>query len=103
MSRRLTVVAEVFSAEEIALTAGVSGREVRRLVAEGSIRSLDGRFVSQPEAVRAVRLLRGEAVEGPRDLFRPPAAARRSPGRALLASSGLHAAFLVILTILSTL
>lgn len=103
MSRRLTAVAEVFSAEEIAQTAGVSDREVRHLIADGTIRTLDGTFVSQPEAVRAVKLLRGQTVTARRELFRPPAAARRSPGRALLASGGLHAAMLGIITVLSTL
>ena len=102
MSRTLTAVAEVFSAEEIARTAGVSLREVRDLLTSGRVATVDGSFVSQPEAVRAVRLLRGQAVTGRRDLFLPGPAATRSPGRALLASGGLHAAVLGILVLLST-
>ena len=103
MSRRITAVAEVFSAEEIAQAAGVSVREAGELIAAGRIRTIDAAFIPQREAVRAVRLLRGQPVAERRELFRPRVAPKRSPGRALLASGGLHAAMLGILVLVSTL
>jgi periplasmic protein TonB len=103
MSRPVTADrAEVFSAQEIAQAAGVSLRDVERLIGDGRIRTLDGFFAAAGEAVRAVRVLRGRVPDDRRELFQPHAAPERSPGRALLASGGLHAAMLAVLAVLST-
>ena len=94
-----TATPDVFTAREIARAAGVSVREVKALIDTGSVSS--GRvFVAPREAVRAVRLLRGSRA--PTDLFQPPAAAHRSPGRALVASGALHAAVLAGLVLVTT-
>ena len=97
------IVPDVFTTREIADAAGVSVRDVRSLVTSGAIWSIDGRFVLEAEAVRAVRILQGrEAAELDRPLFRPLAGTRRSPGGALAASGALHAAVLGCLVLLAT-
>jgi TonB family protein len=103
MSTTITATAEVFSAQEIARAAGVSVRDARQLLEGGRIRTVDGCFVAEAEAVRAVRLLRDEGSLGPRELFAPPPAGARSPARGLLGSGALHAAMLAALVIASTL
>ena len=94
-----TATPDVFNAREIARAAGVSVREVKALIDTGSVSS-DRVFLAPREAVRAVRLLRGSRA--PTDLFQPPAAAHRSPGRALVASGALHAAVLAGLVLVTT-
>lgn len=103
MSSNVTAVAEVFSAQEIARAAGVSRRDAQRLLDEGRVRVLEGGLVSRLHAVRAVKLLRGEAVGNDRELFLPHVAVKRSPARAFATSGGLHAAMLAALLIVSTL
>lgn len=94
---------EVFSAREIARAAGVSVREVRDPALPGGIVAGDGGFVASGEAIRIVRMFRGRPVTpGERQLFRPPAAARRSPGRALAASGALHAAMFAALVLVTS-
>lgn len=102
MSSVITWVPDVFSAHEIARVAGVSPADVQGLLDGGAISSRDG-FVAPNEAVRAVRMLRGE-LTAPREpeLFRPPAPAIRSRGRALAASGALHTAVLAALVLLTT-
>jgi TonB family protein len=99
----ITATAEVFSAQEIARAAGVSVREVRRLLEAGQIGTVDGAFVGQAEAVRAVQRLRIGVTAEPRALFAPPAAPVRSAGRGLLATSALHGGLLAALVIATTL
>ena len=102
MSAVTGIVPDVFTPREIAAAAGVQVHEVRALVASGEIEAIDGRFVPEPEAVRAVHILRGsEAVEADRPLFRRPAGTRRSPG-GLAASGALHLAALGCLVLLAT-
>lgn len=103
MSTVTAVVPDVFTPLEIAAAAGVSVDDVRALVVAGGIGALDGRFVPEADAVRAVRILRGiETVQMDRALFRPQSGARRSPGGALAASGALHAAVLGCLMLLAT-
>lgn len=102
MSSKHPAVAEVFSADEIARAAGVSRRDAQRLVDEGRVPSVEG-LLTAAQAVRAVRLLRGQPVDRARELFMPHVAVERSPGRALATSGGLHAAMLAALLIVSTL
>lgn len=103
MSTRNTAVAEVFSAQEIARAAGVSPREARELLAAGRIRTLDGGFIPQAEAVRAVQLLRGAITVGPGELFAPRTPAARSAGRGAMGSTALHAGLLAALVIATSL
>lgn len=103
MSNITVSVPDVFSVAEIARAAGVSLREVRMFVHQGRIATVDGRFASRQEAVRAIRLLRGtEASGGDRQLFEPHVASARAPGRALAASGALHAAMLGVIVLLTT-
>ena len=91
---------EVFTEREIARAAGVSAREVRDAGAVAS----EGGFITAREAVRIVRLLRGNgSAPAERQLFRPPAPALRSPGRALAASGALHAAMLGAIALMTSL
>lgn len=99
----LASVPDVFSAAEVARAAGVSAREIRTLLAEGRIASVDGRFIAAREAVRAVRRLRGVATAAQdRELFRPHVPATRVPGGALAASGALHAAMFGVVVMLTT-
>jgi periplasmic protein TonB len=103
MSTVTAVVPDVFTPREIAAAAGVSVGDVRALVAAGDIGALDGRFVPEADAVRAVRILRGiETAQMDRALFRPQTGTRRSPGGALAASGALHLAVLGCLVLLAT-
>lgn len=94
---------DVFSAREIARAAGVSTREVRRLIDAGEITSLDGRFTASAQAVAAVRAFRtGRTPPSDRSLFRPAPTGARSPGPALAASSALHAGLLGLILLITT-
>ena len=98
-----TAAAEVFSVPEVARAAGVHSAAVYSLIASGQIRAAEG-FLSAPQSIRCVRLLRHLASpsSADRDLFAPPAAGQRSPGAALAASSALHAAMLGMVILLTT-
>ncbi len=103
MSSKHPALAEVFSAEEIARAAGVSRHDAQRLVDDGRVQALAGGLLTAAQAIRAVRLLRGQPVDRGRELFLPHVAVERSPGRAFVTSGGLHAAMLAALLIVSTL
>jgi TonB family protein len=92
---------QVFSAGEIARVAGVRVRDVRELVAAGTIQPI-GRFFAADTAVLAVRTLRGVA-EADRTLFRPASGFHRQPGVPLALSGTLHAAFVAAFVLLTTL
>ncbi len=102
MSSVTARVPDVFTAREIASAAGVRPGAVRSMIEDGSVSTLDGRFVAVADAVRAVRLLRGMAVpDAERPIFSQGRAARRSPG-GLVASGAVHGgavALLVLLTV----
>ena len=94
---------DVFSAREIARAAGVRPDVVADLIAAGTIRSLDGRFVSFDEARRAARALRrGDSVAvastaagvtaTPGALFGRARGTERSPGLPAAASAAVHGA-----------
>ena len=103
MSTHLTATAEVFAASEIARAAGVSPRQVRDMVADGRVRTLDGRYVALKDAVRLVRELRGD-VAGPRrpELFAPPPSAVHSAPRGLAGAGLVHGALFGGLLLLAT-
>lgn len=94
-------VPEVFTPREIAAAAGVRIADVQALIAEGSVRALQGHFVTAADAVRIVRQLRGVAVPAAeRPLFGPRLGTKRSPG-ALVASGALHVGGLVAFLLLT--
>lgn len=100
---KTAVVPDVFSVAEVARAAGVSAGDVRELVAQGRIGTIDGRFIAPADAVRAVRLLGGVPTSvGERDLFRPHPVAAGAPGRALVASGTLHAAMLAVIALVTS-
>lgn len=92
---------DVYSTGEIARAAGVRVRDVRQLVAAGTIQPI-GRFFAAESAVLAVRTLRGVA-EADRPLFRPASGFRRQPGVPLAVSGTLHAAVAAGFVLLTTL
>ena len=91
---------DVFSVAEVAAAAGVRPREVRALVGAGSIRPLDGRYLTAHDAVRAVRQLNGSARD--RALFRPRPGDQRRGGMPLVLSGGLHAGLAAAIVLLTT-
>lgn len=104
VSSAVVPVPDVFSARDIARAAGASVADVRALISRGRIGTVDGRFVSSGESVRAVRMLRdGKVTEPDGELFKPPAPGNRSPGRALAASGALHVIVLAGLLALTSL
>jgi protein TonB len=96
---------DVFTAREIARAAGASSDDVHALVESGQVVTLDGRFVAAAEAVRAVRLLRGEAerLAPNRSLFQPRPAAARKAGMPLVASGTLHLAMIGMIALMTAL
>jgi TonB family protein len=103
MTKTPSAAAEVFTAQEIARAAGVSVREVRGLLDSGQVTSLDGRYVAARQAVKAVRLLRGEATAVERrELFAPRRAGEKSPGAGIAGSTLLHASLLAGLVIMTS-
>jgi TonB family protein len=96
---------DVYSAREIARAAGVSRADVATLVESGQVATVDGTYVAEAEAIRAVQLLHGMAVRvtAPRELFGERAHGRQRRGAPLLASSSLHFAMLGLLAFVSTL
>ena len=104
MSTVTIAAPEVFSAREIARAAAVSPRQVKSLMESGRVPTLHGCFVAAADAIRAVRFLRGaDTPTVPAELFSPPPAGERSPGRALAASGALHAAMLGAAAFVTTL
>lgn len=101
MSLVSATVPDVFTAREIAAAAGVSAAEVRTLIADSSIRTIRGRFVTTSDSVRIVRQFRGLTVPlAERPIFGQPRRAKRSPG-ALFASGALHGAGLIAFLLLT--
>lgn len=98
MSTTTTSIAEVFSAQEIARAAGVPARDVLRRLEDGRIRSLDGGFVPQSDAIQAVRQLRGDAPPE-HAMFARRGPVVRSAGRGVLGSTALHGGMLAALVL----
>ena len=94
MASSRPIVHDVFTAREIARAAGASIGDADALLASGLIASRDGGLTATAEAVRAVRMLRGQQA-GPapeRTLFSPLHSSGRRRGVPLTASGFLHAA-----------
>ena len=95
-------VPDVFNPREIAEAAGVRATVVRTMIAEGTLRTVDGQFVAATDAVRAVRILRGMAVpDAERPIFSQASSAERSPGKAFLASGAVHAGMVALFVLLT--
>jgi periplasmic protein TonB len=91
---------EVFSVADVAAAAGVHHRDVRALIEAGTCRSLDGRYLSDGEAVRAIRHLNGWNAD--RALFRPRHGQQRRRGLPLAVSGTVHAGLAAAIILLTT-
>lgn len=102
-----TSLPEVFSAREVARAAGVSGRVVRRLIADGSIPTVDGEFIVDRVAATAVRALSGGSPSptgsgGPGPAFKTQSADTRRVGLPLFCSSLIHVALVGSVMLMAT-
>ena len=91
------VLPDVYSVDEVARVAGVSRGHVTRIVKEGVVRAIDGRYLSAAQAVRAVRHLSGAAVQH-HALFADTGGFDRRPALPIALSGTLHV--LIALTVL---
>jgi TonB family protein len=94
---------DVYSLREIASAAAVSVRDVEALIGARQVVTVDGRFVTQDEAVRAVRLLTGRPGELREAALFQPVVHARMPALPFAASSALHAALVLTLVLLTAL
>jgi TonB family protein len=97
-------VPDVYSLREIARAAAVTVRDVEELIARRQLSAVDRRFLSEREAVRAVRLLTGAPGEAMREsiLFQPQVRTR-TPALPFAASSALHAGVVLAIALLTAL
>ena len=95
---------DVYSVREIARAAAVSLRDVAAIVDAGQVRTVTHGFVSEDEAIRAVRLLAGVAGEDyrQRPIFAAPPASRVA-AMPFAASTALHAAMVAIFALVTAL
>ena len=103
---------ELYSARELGIAAGVSTWIVRQLIASADIPTVDGEFVSQGEALQAVRGLRSGHLAVHSSVARPGVfggallsrdmADRQSQGLSALVSTTLHAGVLLLVGLLTT-
>ena len=105
MSTPASNLPDVFTAGEIARAAGLDPADVKTLFASGAIATIDGRFATRGEAVRAVRLLRRGAPVLPRDrrLFQALGCSEREPALPVVGSTALHVALVGIAVLLASL
>jgi TonB family protein len=88
---------DVYSVDEVARAAGVRRGHVVRVVREGLVHTIDGRFLTAAQAVRAVRHLSGVAVQD-RVLFAETQGFERRPALPIALSGTVHG--LIALTVL---
>jgi periplasmic protein TonB len=113
MPRPVPPLDDVFTMREIARAAKVPVRDVEALVTSGRIGTVDGRYVSPLEAVRAIRLLQATSsvapnaaagyFPGPRSLFEAPIHGRRNTSIPLVASGALHAGLVLAIALVTSL
>jgi periplasmic protein TonB len=102
MASVIAAVPDVFTAREIARAADAPRADARALIADGTIATVDGRFVAPADAIRAVRILRGMTVPADsHQLFASHAPRKSSPG-ALAASGALHLIVLGCVAVLTS-
>jgi TonB family protein len=102
MSTARSATTEVFTVQEVARAAGVTVQAVRHLVDASQVTIMPGGYLRAAQALKAVRLLRGEGMADRPALFAPPATGEHNPGGGLAASGAVHGAMLAALVILST-
>jgi len=104
-------VPDMFSADELARAAGVPPRQVRALIRQAAIPSIDGVLVAGADAVRACRALRrGQLSLRPVEpgiglLSRHRARSThtgQTTGLSLLVSGSVHGAVLAVVLVLAT-
>lgn len=93
---------ESYSADEVAQAAGVSIRQVETLIRAGHA-ALVGGLLSQADAVRLVRILTGRGQDQERLPLTLTPASKRRTGLSLAASGTLHAAFLALIGLITSL
>jgi TonB family protein len=102
--RTASVPLESYSADEVAQAAGASIRQVEALIQAGHAESING-LLTQMDAVRLVRILTGRGHQHEHD--RLPltfgARPRRRTGLSLAASGTLHAAFVLLIGVVTSL
>ena len=103
MTNAPSFATEIFTVQEVARAAGVTVRAVRHTIEAGQVTALTFGYLSAAQAVKCVRLLQGEKMDRPPDLFAPPEGGEHSPGRGLLAAGAVHAAMLGALVLVSML
>jgi TonB family protein len=105
MSDNTALLPEVFTASEIARAAGVSTAEVRALLDEANLPTVSGRYLTQEQALEAIRLLRWRAAGRPQErrLFAPAHGTARRAGMPALASGAVHAGLAAVVLLLGTL
>jgi hypothetical protein len=98
-------VFDVFTTAEIAHAAGATTAEVRLLVQQANLSSIDGRFFTLDQAVHAITLLRARAAGRPQErrLFAPIAGTERRGAMPALASGAFHAGLLAVMVLVGTL
>ena len=101
MSTAPSALTEVFAVQEVARAAGVTVRAVRHAIDAGQITALPSGYLSAAQAVKCVRLVRGERMERRPDLFAPPEGGEHNPGGGLLAAGAVHVAMLAALVLIS--
>src|SRR5215203_4016367 len=105
MSSTAAVIPDAFTAAEIARAAGGSTAEVRLLLRESTLTSIDGRFFTLDQAVKAIAMLRARAAGRPQErrLFAPVAGTERPGAMPALASGAFHAGLLAAMVLVGTL
>ena len=78
MSDNTALLPEVFTASEIARAAGVSTAEVRALLDGANLPTVSGRYLTQEQALEAIRLLRWRAAGRVEARKQPRSPQRRS-------------------------
>ena len=97
---------EVYTAEEVAAAARVPPEVITRLIASGEVATVDGLLLTQSEAVRAVRWLRGNGSRPVRIGFGASQLDRSqddppSRSRATVTTAALHAIVLPVAILLT--
>jgi TonB family protein len=105
MSTKTALPPEVFTASEIARAASVSTAEVRAVLDEANLTTIRGRFLTQDQAIDAIRVLRARAAGRPQErrLFASARGTTRRPGLPALASGAVHAGLLAVAVLLGSL
>lgn len=94
---------EVYSLREVARAAAADVRSVRVLVESAQVAAVAPGFLTEAEAVRAVRLLTGSARDAarPRPIFLPSSGAARVRTLPLAASTAFHAGLVAVIALLT--